>query len=140
MEVQVNADSLPGAPVAAVSEAVRYTLSEEGAGGAEISVTLLSDDGIRAMNRQYLNIDGPTDVIAFSLGDAERPLGDVYVGFEQATRQAVEHGVSLTEELARLAIHGTLHVLGYDHPEGEERLESPMFERQEQLLSEVLGR
>lgn len=123
-----------------MSDAVRHTLLEEGAPAAQISVTLLSDESIRAMNRQYLNIDRPTDVIAFSLGDAERPLGDVYVGYEQATRQAVEHGVPLAEELARLAIHGTLHVLGYDHPEGEERLESPMFERQEQLLSEVLAR
>jgi probable rRNA maturation factor len=65
-------------------------------------------------------------------------LGDIYVGYDQATRQAEEAGVPLPEELARLAIHGTLHVLGHDHPEGPERLESAMFRLQEQLVRRVM--
>ena len=71
-------------------------------------------------------------------GDDGRTVGDVYLGFDQAARQAEEVGVELAQELARLAIHGTLHVLGYDHQEGPERLESPMFQLQERLLQEVL--
>ena len=65
-------------------------------------------------------------------------MGDVYLGVEQAARQAAEEGVPLAEELVRLAVHGTLHVLGHDHPEGEERLHSPMFVLQEEIVSALL--
>jgi probable rRNA maturation factor len=62
------------------------------------------------------------------------------VGAEQAARQAAELGVPLDEELLRLVIHGTLHVLGYDHPDSdEERAGSPMYRRQEALLTELLA-
>jgi len=106
----------------------------------EISLTLLDDEAIAALNRRYLGREGPTDVLAFSLGEPTAPLGDVYVGFQQAGRQAAEHGVPLEEELARLAIHGTLHVLGHDHPEGPERTRSAMIRLQERLLGELMGR
>jgi len=66
-------------------------------------------------------------------------LGDVYVGMEQSRRQALEEGVSETEELVRLAVHGTLHLLGWDHPDGQERDASPHYRRQEQLVREILS-
>ena len=65
-------------------------------------------------------------------------LGDVYVGYEQAAIQAAEAGVSVEEELARLSIHGTLHVLGYDHPDTEARFSSKMFILQESLVQKLL--
>lgn len=105
----------------------------------EISVALLADGEMQRLNAEYLGKDETTDVLAFALSKGAEPtVGDIYLGFEQASRQAAEVGVELSHELARLAIHGTLHVLGYDHPEGPERLESPMFELQERLLQEVL--
>lgn len=120
---------------ALLDEAVRAALKEEAVEEAEISLTLLEDGPIRAMNRHYLGKDRPTDVIAFALHeDGEPPLGDIYVGLDQARRQAEELGIPLREELMRLAIHGTLHVLGRDHPQGPEREESPMFLEQEALL------
>jgi magnesium transporter len=123
-----------------LESAVRLVLDAEGVDQAEVSVTLLDDDSIREMNRDYLGHDRTTDVISFALhGEDEPVLGDVYVGVEQAERQAVEAGVPAREELARLALHGTLHVLGYDHPEGESRSTSPMFEHQERLMAELLG-
>jgi magnesium transporter len=123
-----------------LESAVRLVLHAEGVERGEVSVTLLGDDPIREMNRDYLGHDRPTDVIAFALhGEGEPVLGDVYVGVEQAERQAVREGVPARDELARLAIHGTLHVLGYDHPDGEGRSASPMFERQERLMAELLG-
>ena len=106
---------------------------------AEVSLTLVSDEEITSLNREYLGKDCPTDVIAFNLGDEHVPLGDVYVCVSQAERQAVELNVSVKEELTRLAIHGALHVMGEDHPDGLDRLESPMFVLQERLLSEVLA-
>jgi probable rRNA maturation factor len=106
----------------------------------ELSLTFIEDDAIRALNLQYFGRDNPTDVIAFHLNDPGEPiLGDVYVGYEQARRQAADASVPLAEELTRLAIHGALHVLGYLHPEGEERLQSEMFRRQEEILARVLG-
>jgi probable rRNA maturation factor len=124
-----------------VEAAVRHLLAAEGVGEAEISVALLDDAAIAGLNQHYLAHEGPTDAISFALHDAgEPPLGDVYVGVEQALRQAAELGVDPAEEVLRLALHGTLHVLGYDHPAGEARLVSPMFVRQEALLREFLGR
>lgn len=122
-------------PEEAVERAVRAALRAEGHDDAELSVAFLDDAAITALNREYLDHDRPTDVISFALhGEGEPPLGDVYVGVDQALRQAAELGVDPREELLRLAVHGTLHVLGWDHPEGEERLESGMFRRQEEIL------
>lgn len=141
-DVTVNVGSpetLPaGLPEALLRSAVVHVLDHEDAPPAEISLTLVDDPRIRALNRDYLSRDRPTDVLAFSLGDDDEVVGDVYVGVEQARRQAEALQVPLDEELTRLAIHGTLHVLGHDHPEGDEREESPMFRLQERLLGEVL--
>ena len=138
--VLVNAESTSeDVPTQLIERGVRATLACEGEDAAEVSVTLLDDEEIRTMNVTYLNRDRPTDVIAFSLGARGEVLGDVYLGFEQAARQAEELGESFETELLRLAIHGTLHVLGHDHPEGSQRLQSPMFALQERLVAEVLA-
>lgn len=137
--VHINQEGFPESPRERLEAAVRHTLEEERAPGAEISVTLLDDAGIRALNRDYLGEDRPTDVLSFSLGDEDFPLGDVYIGVEEARRQAAERGIALDEELVRLSVHGTLHVLGYDHPDGPDREASPMFLRQEELVRSVLG-
>lgn len=138
MNVQVNTNGFEDVPAELLHFAVEHTLGADAA-EAEISLTLVSDEEITVLNRDYLGKDRTTDVIAFSLGDDDVPLGDVYVCVGQAERQAHELGVAATEELARLAIHGTLHVLGQDHPEGPERADSPMFVLQERLLAEVLA-
>lgn len=136
--VHVNPGEHPADSAALLEQAVRTTLAAEGVARAEVSVTLLGDADIQDLNLRYLGRDRPTDVIAFSLDD-DAPLGDVYVGLDQARRQAEEAGIELTEELVRLAVHGTLHVLGHDHPEGADRLGSPMFARQEALVRQVMG-
>lgn len=136
-EVIVNAPGVD-VDVEALADAVRTTLAEEGVEEAEVSVTLLDDDAMRDLNHRYLGKDRPTDVLAFSLGD-ETVLGDVYLGVDQARRQAEELGIPWEEELVRLAVHGALHVLGHDHPEGEERSASPMYARQEALVRRILA-
>lgn len=124
---------------ALVRRAVETTLDAEGVGAAEVSVTLLDDDAIQGLNREYLQEDRPTDVIAFSLGDDGQILGDVYLGAHQAERHAEDLGIDFTEEVVRLAIHGTLHVLGHDHPEGSDREECAMYRLQERLVGEVMA-
>ena len=129
-----------GALVDVLEGGVRAALERGGVTEAEISLTLLDDDAIRDLNRRYLDRDRPTDVIAFPLyGPDELVVGDVYVGFDQGRRQAAELRVPLREELVRLAIHGTLHVLGHEHPEDGAREESEMFRIQEELVERVLG-
>lgn len=138
-DVAVNAEDFAWADAGELERAVLRVLASEGVGDAEISLTLLDDEGIREMNRRFLGRDRPTDVIAFALGPGPCVVGDVYLGAEQARRQAADAGVPVDEEMVRLAVHGALHVLGHDHPDGEEREKSPMFERQEALVREIRG-
>lgn len=105
----------------------------------EVSVTCLPAEEIREMNRSHLSRDRPTDVIAFELGRRPALLGDVYVCPEVARDEAGERGISPSEEVLRLVIHGVLHVLGWEHPEGASREESEMFRVQEELLRQVLS-
>ncbi len=129
----------PAAPER-VEAAVRHVLAAEGVREAELSIALLGDDGIASLNQDYLGHEGPTDAISFALHEpGEPPLGDVYVGVDQARRQAEEYGATAEEEVLRLAVHGTLHVLGYEHPDGGERVDSEMFRRQEELLAGFLA-
>jgi len=90
-----------------------------GKSAMELSVLLTGDEGIRALNRDYRGQDQATDVLSFSQLEEEGGdtglLGDVVISVETALRQAGEHRLSLDEELALLLIHGTLHLLGYDH-------------------------
>jgi probable rRNA maturation factor len=140
VEVNVGDEVTPPVDPARIEAAVRHVLREEKVNAAEISVALVGDEEIASLNADYLHHDGPTDVISFALHEpGDPPLGDVYVGVDQALRQAAEFGATPADEVLRLAMHGTLHVLGYDHPEGEDRMGSEMFERQEELLRGFLG-
>jgi len=140
VQVLVNVESEAEIPSGLLDRGVRATLEAEEIDRGEVSVTVLDDAGIRAMNRRWLGRDRPTDVLSFRLHDPGEPvLGDIYLGIDQARRQAEERGIPLDEELLRLAVHGTLHLLGHDHPEGPEREESEMFRLQEALVSRVLA-
>lgn len=131
-------DSLAGVAGAeardVVERAARAALRDCGVEDGELSLTILDDTAMAAMNRQWKGREGATDVLAFALHARDEPLlGDVYVDLERAAAQAAELGEPVARELARLTIHGTLHTLGWDHPE-EEREESEMWENQERIL------
>jgi probable rRNA maturation factor len=121
-----------------VERAVMLTAEAEGVESGAISVTFLDAPGIAALGEAHLGRSEPTDVIAFNLAEPADPLGDVYICPKVAEESAREYGVELREELLRLVVHGVLHVLGHDHPEGPERMESEMFRRQEEILSRIL--
>ncbi len=103
----------------------------------ELSITFVTDETIADYNLRYMRRAGPTDVIAFRLGD-QPAVGDVYISAETAIANARSFGIPVREELLRLVIHGTLHVLGHDHPEDDSREQSAMFELQESLLNRLL--
>jgi probable rRNA maturation factor len=126
-----------GLPATTVQRVVRRVLRGEGAAAA-VSVTFAGPRRMRRLNGHYLGADRPTDVIAFALPQLDGSvLGDVYVCPAVAARQARANGVSLRQELIRLVIHGTLHVLGWDHPGGAERSASAMWRRQERYVRQL---
>ncbi len=140
--VDVSADgtrtALASARVKRVATAV---LRAEGVRDALVSIAFVSAREIARLNKRHLAHGGPTDVISFALGarrsrSAAHPVvGDIYIAPEVARANATRFGRGVREELARLVIHGTLHVLGHDHPDGTDRTSSPMWRRQERLLS-----
>lgn len=105
---------------------------------AAISVTFLGRESMRRLHATHKGVDRPTDVLAFALPAADGALlGDVYLCPWVAAREARRHRVPLRQELVRLVVHGTLHVLGWDHPEGAGRMDSPMWHRQERYVAEL---
>ena len=108
----------------------------------EFSIIIVDNKRIHEINKQYRNIDRPTDVITFALEDDEsiingsdnRMLGDIYISLDRAHEQAKEYGHSFKRELSFLAVHGFYHLLGYDHQTEEE--EKIMFGKQEEILEE----
>lgn len=121
-------------PVRVVRDAVAYVLRAEQRDAA-VAITFLGPRRMQRMNADYKHHDRPTDVLSFALSMPGGSLtGDVYVCRYVAAREARSRGLRVREELIRLVVHGTLHILGYDHPENERRTESAMWRRQEQYV------
>jgi len=105
---------------------------------ARIGVTFLGQLRMRRLNAKSLGHDYPTDVLSFPLPQPDGSVaGDICICRCVAARNAREHGSSVREELLRLVVHGTLHILGYDHPDGPARIRSPMWRRQERYVASL---
>ena len=121
----------------------------------QVTVTITDNEGIRAFNKEFRNIDAPTDVLSFPLNDFYRgvpdaemgelidpvthdvPLGDMIISVERAREQAADFGHGIARECAYLTVHSMLHLVGYDHvDEGEEK--AAMRQKEEEILA-VLG-
>lgn len=118
----------------------------------EVVVTLVTDERIHELNRDYRGVDRPTDVLSFAMNESgeEEPeifleeeeldeypnmLGDIIISVPKAIAQANDYGHSFEREICFLAVHGFLHLLGYDH--GSEEEEKAMFSRQEEVLQAI---
>lgn len=126
---------------ARAERAVRSVLRAERVRHAIVSVTFVSNARIRTLNRRHLGRNRLTDVIAFAFrrtGPRAPVTGDVYIAADVARSSAAQNGVTAAEEVLRLVVHGTLHVLGYEHPDGATRMRSAMWRRQEQIMRRVL--
>jgi probable rRNA maturation factor len=121
---------------AAVAALVSDVIRAERGNVVALSITFVGEGDIRRLNRKHLGKNRATDVIAFSFGPplSRDIVGDIYICADVAREQARELGIPVSEEIRRLVIHGVLHVLGHDHPPGDERLRSPMWRRQERHL------
>jgi probable rRNA maturation factor len=117
----------------------RVLTAEEVDAGSALSIVVTGDAPVRVLNKRFLGIDEPTDVLSFGLDTKARfvtsstaELGEIVISFQTAQRQAREAGHMLDDELAHLLVHGVLHILGYDHqrPAQERRMRA----REDELL------
>jgi probable rRNA maturation factor len=107
-----------------------------------LSIHCIGDTRMRRLNRQYRGKDSTTDVLTFRLHEGENAfasayeLGDIFISVPQIKRQSRRLSISMREEFIRMLIHGTLHILGYDHHrESDARI---MFRLQEKILSQLV--
>ncbi|WP_307892024.1 rRNA maturation RNase YbeY [Bacillus swezeyi] len=132
--------------LAEMEKLLQFAAKEENvADQAEVSVTIVTNEEIQKINKEYRGKDYPTDVISFALEEdgegeveiigADMPtvLGDIIISADKAKEQAEEYGHSLMRELGFLTVHGFLHLLGYDHM--TEKEEKEMFTKQKELLN-----
>jgi probable rRNA maturation factor len=134
-----------------IEQAVAAALAAEGVAGAiEVSVLVTDDATLHQLNRDYRNVDAPTDVLSFAEDeesdgapmtfvrppDAPRYLGDLAISYERVVAQAAEYGHSRARELAFLTVHGTLHLLGYDH-ERSDADQAAMRAREEVIMQQL---
>ena len=131
------------APVSrtAIANAALATLRGEGVRHALVSITLLGRGSMARMNRRHLDHASETDVISFGFDRPSRRdpvIGDIYIAPDVGRDNARARGAPVREELMRLVVHGTLHVLGYDHPDGDDRERSPMWKRQERIVRRLM--
>ena len=140
---------ISGEIMEAVGKACLETLKyEEFDEDCEISLSFVANEEIHQINRQFRNVDAPTDVLSFpqlTFEEGEKAdvnengeivLGDIIISVERAKEQAEEYGHGLKREIAFLTVHSMLHLLGYDHMEKDE--EEDMFRRQKEIL-EIAG-
>ena len=104
-----------------IQQSARAILDALGYPDAELSILIVDDQQIAKLNHQYLNREGPTNVIAFSMRQGQfaeitpQLLGDVVISWDRAVSQGREYGHGTQRELERLLVHGLLHLFGYDH-------------------------
>jgi probable rRNA maturation factor len=112
---------------------------------AELSISFVDDARIQELNRRYLGRDRPTNVLAFSMREGDFPslhphvLGDVIISVDTARRQSNRFGLSHTETIVLLMIHGILHLLGFEHG-GTKKRARQMALKQRELLMKSLGK
>ena len=138
----INPNNLPFEEEESLKLVINKALEIEKLKDVEFNIILVDNEYIHELNKNYRNIDRPTDVITFALEDngtiefdGHRMLGDIYISLDKAHAQAIEYGHSFKREVCFLAVHGFYHLLGYDHMTKEE--EEVMFTRQEVVLNEA---
>ncbi|MDR6225044.1 putative rRNA maturation factor [Desmospora profundinema] len=143
LDIQIDWNEADQAAIDAVGRCLEQAAVAEGVKEAEVSVSIVDDPVIHRLNREFRGVDRPTDVLSFPQWEPGEelvavtgepiPLGDVIISLPRAREQADTYGHSLQRELAFLAVHGFLHLLGYDHQNQAE--ENRMFARQEEILA-----
>ncbi len=130
---------LPSVPRDAIRRAAEAALSQQSSQG-DVGIVLADDARLRKLNREYLGIDAPTDVLSFPAGEEDPQsgqsyLGDILISVPRAAQQAQAAGHPVEAEVQLLVIHGVLHLLGHDHAEPAEK--SKMWTAQSAILESI---
>lgn len=138
IDLQTELEQVPQSALELIRSAVSASLANGGV-RADVCVLITDAEEIQSLNRTYRKIDRVTDVLTFPAWEGEailcppdEYLGDIAICYERAVEQAEEYNHSLERELAFLAVHGSLHLMGYDHMTKED--EAAMFAKQEEVL------
>jgi len=155
IEIELISEAITEEEAQQVAAAADAAMSMELSRDAQIFIMITTDEDVHKLNKEHRNVDAPTDVLSFPANDLDKPLaqkmeegfepefdecenvivlGDIVISADTAARQAEEYGNTLIEELRFLAVHGALHLLGYDHMVAEDE----MLMRQKQRIA--LGR
>jgi probable rRNA maturation factor len=123
-----------------IEQAILTALSMEQASDSDLSVSIENDQQLFELNSEYRGIEAPTDVLSFEAGEPDPDtgriyLGDIVISFERAAVQAKAAQHPVQNEVILLAIHGTLHLLGYDHADAEQK--NKMWDRQKEILDQA---
>ena len=125
----------------ALKDFIIYCLDRLSLKNVLFNVIIVNNDSIHKINKEYRGIDRPTDVITFALEDNKqinmpevRVLGDIYISYDKVISQAKEYNHSIKREICFLAVHGLLHLLGYDHMKKDDEIK--MFSLQKELLED----
>lgn len=142
VDIQIDSAYKSKVDASRLTAVVESTLQLCGITDAELTLVVTSDEAVCLLNRQYRSIDAPTDVLSFEAEtgsdgfilppDVTSYLGDVIISAPTAIKQATRIGHSAAEEILFLAIHGTLHLLGFDHLTSTEKAE--MWQKQNEIL------
>lgn len=140
IELQQETSGLPRINHEILEKAIFIALSLHNKPELDITLRLTTDKEMRSMNKAYRGIDKTTDVLAFNQDFVDPQtsrmyLGDIIISVDRASEQALENNQSLDEECALLAIHGTLHLLGYDHVKPAQKV--LMWEKQGEILNRL---
>ncbi len=140
IETEINEENIDEQLFAKYLYAIVELLKVEG----NFSYNVVSPEEIRALNKEYREIDDATDVLTFRLDDddsfpvfeeEEKEIGDIFICIEKAKENSQNFSVSLQEELLRLSLHGVMHLLGYDHKTNDFSTEPMLIEQEELLLA-----
>ena len=150
VEIKYNCDKLDKTNEKLIKKVVSTVLEAEGiCHDVDVYITLMDNDEIHKINKEYRNVDRPTDVLSFPMferdeiidlkepktNDIEEILGDILISVPKVKEQANEYGHSFERELSYLVTHGMLHLLGYDHMEDDEK--KIMREHEEMVLHKL---
>ena len=137
----INIEAKVDFPKALLERAARATLAHQGQPAeVDLSIVLTDDARLRQLNREYLDIDAPTDVLSFPASESDPEtgapyLGDILISIPRAREQAAAAGHALESEVQLLVVHGVLHLVGHDHAKANEKRK--MWKAQAEILKEL---
>lgn len=125
-----------------LNEVLDYAINKLNINNSIFDIIFIDDEEMHKLNKEYRGIDRTTDVLSFALNDNKHidtiinSLGDIFISIPKMKSQAIEYGHTEKRELSFLALHGLLHLLGYDHTLGKKE-EEEMFGLQKEILNEL---